>query len=197
MPLCALCKQPLTFFFQIAFPESHSWAGLTLATFTCIDCVDESYFIPEMLHSAKQAEIPRGFLDSYQQNFRFLTFRTEAGSRRSDYVDRIQFKPITLTPTGRGLVDQSRVGGTPVWVLEDEAPGSYAGSVDMVFLLQLQEGLCFDLVSGATPPMEIDLSGKARRSVAGYCKLFIGNTTYLFGTANPDERLVYAITQID
>ncbi len=35
LPVCKICGEPLTFFFQVAFPEGHIWAGKSLAFFFC------------------------------------------------------------------------------------------------------------------------------------------------------------------
>lgn len=35
LPVCKICGEPLTFFFQAAFPERHMWAGKSLAFFFC------------------------------------------------------------------------------------------------------------------------------------------------------------------
>lgn len=73
MPVCELCGAEQTFFFQVAFPEGHVWQGLSMAVFACTSCAHEEYLIPEMLQGAlPNADIPEGFLDSYQRNFKII-----------------------------------------------------------------------------------------------------------------------------
>ncbi|MFS0724816.1 hypothetical protein [Paenibacillus sp. 1P07SE] len=199
-PACGLCGAPMTFFFQVAFPRDHVWSGLTVAVFACTACADESLLIPEMLPGQLHgADIPEGFLVAYQRNFRFLVFPTEEGRLRQDIPARLVFRPWTLEPAAgmRGTM-ASKAGGDPDWLLDDESPRSYAKSVVMVFLMQLEEGLTFEKLPAAPPQIILGLTGEPEPSPDPYYQLFLGNALYLFGTKRGEgvEPLVYALTQV-
>jgi hypothetical protein len=197
IPTCTLCGSDQTFFFQVAFPDDHEWGGLSLAVFACISCADEESLIPEMLPGPLcGVDIPKGFLTSYQRNFRFLVFSTDATLRRG-HVEKVRFKTLVLEPSDDPTVDGHKIGGAPNWALEDEAPGTYASRTPMVFLLQLQQGYEFETVEGAPRQMELDLDGKPKPAARAHYHLFLGNALYLFGTGDLHEPLVYAVTQVD
>lgn len=194
IPRCSLCASDQSFFFQVAFPSDHGWAGLSLAVFACTSCADESYLIPEMLPGPLPgADIPAGFLSNYQRNFRFEVFETHRAEIVAGYRERVRFQRIRL---GGGGPSIGQVGGLPSWVLEDESPGTYASS-PMVFLLQLRSHVEFGLIQGAPPQMEIGLLGDPEPAPFDFYKLFIGNTLYLFGTEGLARSEVYAVTQVD
>ena len=195
-PACGLCGSPLTFFFQIDFPARHPWEGKTLAVFACTACAVRGSLIPPMLEGQlKQADIPEGFLTEYQSNFRLLVFDSARSSIRWDHAGPIKFRALVSEPGTRHFVFLA--GGSPVWLLEDESPRSYAGSIPMLFLLQLHEGFVFETVAGAPAQMEVAWGGKGQRaSTRGGYRLFLGNAVYFFGTQD-GESLVYAVTQVD
>lgn len=197
IPVCGLCGLPQTFFLQIAFRENHPWAGLSLAVFACISCADESHLIPEMLSAGlRKVEIPDGFLSSYQRNFRFLVFETKTAVLRTDYRERVKFLRLDLIETDDATVNESKIGGTPNWILEDETPKSYGKAVPMFFLMQFLSDLQFPILAEAPPQMKLGLAGLPEPSRMRCYKLFLGNLTYLFGTISPSNPSVYAITQI-
>ena len=141
-------------------------------------------------------DIPQGFLESYQRNFRFMVFDTADGVVREDYSARVAFRRLVLTAE----VPEKKlgqVGGSPTWVLDDETPGSYRGSVGMVFLMHLMPGLRFDASPGAPRQIGLGLDGKPRAARRDGYQLFLRNAVYLFGTSSADVPLVYAITQVD
>jgi hypothetical protein len=194
VPRCKLCGAEQTFFFQVAFPDDHAWAGLTLAVFACTSCADENSLIPEMLAGALPgANIPKNFLEGYQKNFRFEVFQTTAGRIANDYHERIRFRRIRFGDGNGSSLGQ--IGGTPTWVLEDESPYLYDSTTPMCFLLQVSRGINFETVDGAPRQMEIGLSGDQEPSPYDFYQLFIGNAVYMFGTKGPPLYLVYAITQ--
>jgi hypothetical protein len=195
LPICALCGERQTFMFQVAFPHGSDWAERTLACFSCMRCADENFLIPEMLSSHRSgANIPAGFLTSYQRNFAFLVFPTANSKLVSNYVQEVAFHALEFSKTA-GPARFGKIGGAPNWVLEDEAPGTYDASVPMVFLMELESNVQFSIVDGAPPQMELDLLGNPSPSPLGYYQLFLGNALYLFGTSDGDP-LVYAITQV-
>lgn len=95
-PVCSLCGHEMSFMFQIAFPDDHFWAGKTLALFFCLDCFGHEFCIPEMPQgdSLYHVEIPEGFLNSYQRNFKVLVFDTKDGVPCNDYCERVAFRKI-------------------------------------------------------------------------------------------------------
>lgn len=93
LPKCSLCNEQQTFIFQISFPDEHIWSGLSMAVFACTSCAKEGYFIPEMLKGQlKDINIPKGFLEKYQCNFKTLVFKTEEATIRTDYREKVKFK---------------------------------------------------------------------------------------------------------
>jgi hypothetical protein len=89
----------------------------------------------------------------------------------------------------------AQIGGTPVWVLENEAPSKVAGA-NATFLFQLRQGLEFPTVEGAPPQMDIGLDGSPELGAPGHYELFLGNAIYFFGPERPSS-LVYVLTQVD
>jgi hypothetical protein len=197
MPSCELCCEELTFFFQVAFPENHTWRGLSLAVFTCTLCANEDYVIPSMVSGhLLGANIPQTFLQEYQVNFRLLVFDTNKGKLRSDYEEKIRFKQWKLNQTSTPNVKANKIGGAPSWILEDETPATYDTNTSMFFLMQIQEGFEFELVEGAPPQKELydDFPGY---KPSPFYKLWLGNFAYFFGTADRNLPFVYVISQVD
>lgn len=199
VPICQLCGEVQTFFFQVAFPTSHSWSGRSLAVFACTSCADENHFIPEMLTGPLAgAEIPAGFLERYQTNFRLAVFPTHGTVERLDVDARVE--PFDLScesgAQGEEFSGFAWLGGSPSWLLDDEAPGSYEGSREMCFLFQISPQLVFPRAAGAPAQVTLGLDGKPKFSAAESYQLFLGNAIYFFGTAT-GEPWVYALTQID
>jgi hypothetical protein len=196
IPRCKLCSSEQTFFFQLEFPAGHVWSGVSLAVFSCTSCADENSLIPAMLAcQLSGADIPLGFLDSYQTNFRFLVFRRDSAQLVERYKERIAFKRIQLE-AGDSHSEVGQVGGTPTWILGNEFPNSYNSQTPMEFLLQLKSGLKFPILSSAKPQIELDISGRPQPSPEPFYQLFLGNELYLFGSVGLSTPLVYAITQV-
>jgi hypothetical protein len=197
IPTCPLCGAQQTFFFQIALPETNPWEGLSLAVFSCTSCADREHLIPEMLNVPLHgADIPERFLETYQSNFRFLVFETDAAKLKNEYRSKIRFAAVSLELSRDPNVNGNKVGGRPNWVLEDESPKTYAGRTPMFFLLQFQNEYKFHLLEGAPPQIELALDRTPQPSPLNYYQLFIGNALFLFGTADRQNPLVYAITQV-
>jgi len=195
IPVCKLCGQVETFMFQVAFPSGADWSGRTLGCFACMKCADENFLIPEMLNTQLHgADVPAGFLNSYQRNFAFLVFPTEDGRIVEDYDEQVAFVALEVSANA-GPGDFGKIGGSPDWVLDDESPATYDSSAPMVFLLQVTPGIQFNIVDGAAPQIELDIFGKPAPSPLDYYQLFLGNALYLFGTS-AGSPLVYAITQV-
>lgn len=193
IPTCKLCGSKQTFFFQVAIPEAHELNGMSVACFSCTKCVDENYLIPEMINSElKGADIPSGFLDSYQRNFSFLVFDTDEGVLNTTYEESLEFKALEMSDKASSK-SVGQIGGEAKWLLDDESPSSYEGA-SLKFLLQLNQGLEFKKTDGAEPQMELNIFGEPEASPLDHYQLFLGNALYLFAT-NKDKK-VYAITQV-
>jgi hypothetical protein len=181
----------------VAFPKANPWAGFSLAVFSCTACADREHLIPEILKGPlRGADIPERFLETYQTNFRFLVFETASARMRSDYRPKIRFMPLFLNPSSDSNIAGDKIGGNPNWLSEDESPKTYAGRTPMFFLLQLQNEYRFHLLEGAPPQIELALDRTPQPSPLNYYQLFIGNALFLFGTADRQNPLVYAITQV-
>lgn len=195
LPACSSCGSEQSFFLQVGFPELHPWAGRSLSVFACTSCQDEAHVIPEMLSGELHgAIVPDGFLERYQVNFQFLVFDTGMGMLRHDYVPRVVFRRRRLAPTDAPTV-QTKVGGTPSWMLEDESPGSYRGD-PTVFLMQVGSDTTFEIPLEAPRQAKISLdpSLPAIRRESNY-RLFLGNGLYFFGDAKR-RKDVYVVTQV-
>jgi hypothetical protein len=198
LPCCKLCGAEESFFFQVAIPKGNFWEGLSLAVFACTSCADENQLIPQMLPGPLSgADIPEGFLESYQINFRFFVFETASAVPYEKYQERVTFKLFRLEKAGDPDVDENKIGGNPNWLLEDESPKSYGGKTPMFFLLQLLQGFRFEITKSAPRQIELGLDGSPKPSPLSYYQLFNGNKIFLFGTEDRTKPLVYAITQVD
>src|SRR5271170_722359 len=141
---CKLCDAEESFFFQVAIPKGNIWGGLSLAVFACTSCADENQLIPQMLLGLLTgADIPDGFLESYQTNFRLLIFETTLAASHEGYREKVAFRPFRLERSSNSDIDENKVGGNPNWLLEDESPKSYGEKMPMFFLLQLRQGFQF------------------------------------------------------
>lgn len=197
IPACKLCNAEQTFFLQVQFPSAHPWRGFSLAVFECTRCAHEHYLIPQMLPGPLDgADIPVGFLQAYQVNFRFLVFETNSAVIRGDYEGKVRFQRLSLAPSANLNAKANKIGGIPNWILQPEAPSTYAGRMPMIFLLQILPALRFELVPGAPPQTVLALDRSQTAFPGGFYRLFIGNAIYLFGTEDIKEPLVYAITQV-
>ncbi|MBW8351616.1 hypothetical protein K0H71_19555 [Bacillus sp. IITD106] len=197
IPICQLCGVKQTFFFQMAFPQDHFWHDFSMAVFACTSCADEEYLIPEMLQDALPGiNIPKDFLKTYQKNFKIIIFETKEGVIRKDYIEKVQFKRWNLKPTSEINLGQNKLGGNPQWLLDDEAPATYANSIPMFFLMQLMEGMKFEIVEDAPPQIILNLRGQPEPSKHRYYELFLANYLYFFGTKDRSNPLVYILTQI-
>ena len=197
IPVCRFCGSQQTFFSQVAFPRDNPWAGLSLSVFACTSCADENYLIPEMISGPRRnAHIPAGFLESYQRNFRFLVFDSNSATPQTNYRERVKFNRLQLIKATDAKSEDNKIGGSPNWVLEDEAPESYCSKAPMFFLLQILPGFRFPITAEAPPQIELGLDGSPQASPLQDHQLFIGNALFLFGTGDRQKPLVYAITQV-
>lgn len=175
-------------------PEGAVWEGSTISVYQCTRCADENHLIPKMLHSGLAgADIPAGFLND-QPNFSFVVFPTDQGEIVSSYDKTIRFAEIQFVE-GNAVGSFGKLGGQPDWMLDDECPSTYGGSVPMAFLIQVTPNFEFKMTGAAEPQIELNIMGDPSPSPLDYYQLFISNALYLFGPTS-GQRVVYAITQV-
>jgi hypothetical protein len=190
IPTCAACSARMCFFFQVALPAGHRWAHSILAMFHCTSCCSEETLVPEMPDVALEgADIPPGFLATYQTNFRFVVAGMAGASRRADYEPLIEHDSVSPSSW--------RVGAEPEWLLDDEAPGSYESFRDPAFLFQVPRGTIFATRPGAPPQKTLDLEGAVVDADRAHYELFLGNAAYFFGFGPPAAERIYVVTQAD
>ena len=197
-PVCSLCGHEMSFMFQIAFPEGHFWAGKTLALFFCLDCPGGEFCIPEMPQgeSLYHVEIPEGFLDSYQRNFKVLVFDTKDGMPCSDYSERVAFRKINLVSEEKNSKEaEFTVGGRPIWLMGRETPGNYASNQKLKLLFQIREDFKFPKLEEAAP--QADEFSKTKLSAYPWYDLFVRNRIYFWGTDPKKDPKVYISVQTD
>ena len=163
LPVCELCGNPLTFFFQI---ESHI-PYLAIAVFACTSCASEDDLIPEMLDvPLRGAMVEDSFLQRYQNNFKILAFNPNEAVPRTDYAQRIEFSELEFADQyHEGCF--GKLAGLPNWIAEYEAPCE----ANFDFLVQVFGGHEFAVTDHAPPQVAIDLRGNAVPSVEGYYEL--------------------------
>lgn len=190
VPACAFCSARMCFFFQVALPVGHRWHGALVAMFQCVSCCSEDTLIPEMLSvPLGGAEIPSGFLTRFQTNFRMVVSDIAAGRLRNDYEPLIQQKPINSLTW--------RIGAEPLWLAEDETPGSYESFGQPAFLFQVPRGTTFPKLPGAPPQKTLDLAGNVVDDDRSDYELFLGNAIYFLGFGDPSAERIYVVTQVD
>lgn len=198
IPHCKLCGAEECFFFQVAFPKGVVWSGLSLAVFACTSCADEARLVPQMLPGPLSgADVPAGFLESYQKSFQFLVFQTALATLCTKYREKVKFKPFQAWSTDNPRANETKIAGCPNWLQGDESPRLYGGVAPMPFLLQLLEGFRFEITEHAPRQIELGLDGSPQTSPLNYYQLFNGNRIFLFGTEGLAEPLVYVVTQVD
>lgn len=212
LPACKICGTPLTFFFQVAFPEGHIWYGKSLALFYCSSSYekhsDKEQFPPSINSDARNNfKIPEGKLnpETYQTLFRAIVFNTSDGVLRDDYHERVSYQKISWKPSSR--LDKKVpiiLGEEPIWVgirkYGKEFP-AYYGDQPMKLILQIADYFNFDRLPDAPPEMEEDFFGDdgafVPREEPNYTLFFEFNRIYLWGTSDPENPVVYLSVQND
>lgn len=211
LPVCKICGEPLTFFFQVAFPEGHMWVGKSLAFFFCSADYHKhkgKEQLPRPVHADANDnfDIPAGELnpESYQSMFRAIAFDTSEGVLREDYQERVAYQEIEWE--SRRAKDKKTpilLGGEPIWTgikkYGKERPASYGGK-PMGLILQVAENFNFDKLPDAPPEMEEDFMGDERfvaRVEPNYTLFYEFNRVYLWGPEDPSDSVVYINVQND
>lgn len=209
LPVCQICGTPLTFFFQVAFPEGHMWHGKSLALFYCSSAYekhsDKDQFPPSVSPDARtNFKIPAGKLNpkTYQTLFRAFVFNTSDGVLRNDYHERVAYQKIVWKVSGR-LNKKAPIilGEEPIWVgvkkYGKEFP-SYYGDQPMKLLLQVADYFNFDRLADAPPEMEENFFGEdafVPRTEPNYTLFYEFNRIYLWGTEDPESPAIYLSVQ--
>lgn len=211
LPVCKICGEPLTFFFQVAFPEGHMWAGKSLAFFFCSADYHkhkDKEQLPRPVHADTKDnfDIPAGELnpESYQTMFRAIVFDTSEGVLREDYQERVAYQEIEWKP--RRAKDKKTpilLGGEPIWTgikkYGKERPASYGGKL-MGLILQVAENFNFDKLPDAPPEMKKSYLGNGgfkERTQPNYTLFYEFNRVYLWGPEDPSDLVVYINVQND
>lgn len=196
LPICKICGEPLTFFFQIAFPKEHMWAGKSLAFFYCIRAYDKHNSkekFPPMLIGGDPI-VADGVLepDSYQTLFRAVYFDTEKGVVREDYEERVAYQRIDWIKIKKK--DPSvplALAGEPVWMgYGNERPKIYEEK-KLQLVLQVAERFRFDKNPDAPSQMdEFSCLGQENcypRKENNYTFFFDHNRVYLWATEDREN----------
>ena len=209
LPVCKVCGEPLTFFFQVAFPKQHMWAGKSLAFFYCTESYhkhDANRQFPPYI-TAKESDlfnIPDGEINPeiYQTLFRVIFFNTADGVLREDYTEKVAYKKITWM---LGNISRRRIpiiiAGDAIWSSQfgRERPASYEGK-PMHLVLQVADNFNFEKLPDAPPEMEKtfmpDPPFKPREE-NDYTFFYDFNRVYLWGTAEPDHPSFWLNVQND
>jgi hypothetical protein len=205
LPLCGLCGERQTFFFQVAFPADHVWSGRTLAVFQCTCCIDDEHLAPLIRRSLFPAmknnyllpgdDIPDHALERIQTRWRFLAFPTAGAVPRAEYREKIRFRPIWLKPfADPKSTIRSKVGPTPGWVAAASDPGLYMGK-PLSFLMQWGMFFKFDLLPDAPPPFDPLMDRIPELKEIRHYDLIIGKQLYFFGNQVDSSLHVYLCSQ--
>lgn len=200
LPTCKVCGEPLTFFFQIAFPRGHMWEGKSLAFFYCTCAYhkhdDKRMFPPAIQTGAKNDlfDIPDGALspESYQTLFRVIFFDTTDGVLREDYEEKVAYQRIDWkTSRKKDKKTPIIIGGEAIWSANygKERPAAYEGKA-MELVLQVADYFNFEKLDDAPPEMEETYQKDnpfRPRKENNYTFFFDFNRVYLWGTAEKEN----------
>lgn len=200
LPVCRICGEPLTFFFQIAFPEGHMWAGKSLAFFYCT-CGrhkhDDKQQFPPAIHTGTKNDlfdIPDGEIDpeTYQTLFRVVFFHTADGVLREEYKEKVAYQRIDWV-SGRKKDRKTPIiiAGDAIWSAQygKERPALYEGK-KMELILQVAEKFNFEKLEDAPPEMENTYQKDnpfKPRVENDYTFFFSFNRVHLWGTVEPEH----------
>jgi hypothetical protein len=198
LPRCALCGEQLTFFWQVALPTAHPWAGKAIALFACVSTPHDEHLAPRLPGDRpKGVVVTADFMKAQQSNFRTLVFDVHAAVPRMDYEPRVRF--LRLSERGeRGARAVLRIADRPKWTHEDETPGMAESGEPFCFLVQLSGESVFPTLPTAPPqaqPSFIPSKLIAMLDPVPEYKLFVGNDVFFFGTSVGSSPSVYAVAQ--
>jgi hypothetical protein len=194
IPHCTQCGAEMTFFFQIAFPRKHMWEGRTITFFHCTACANMDNYWPKTYYTRGQdnyPNIPDGFLDTYQTNFRIYVFETtEPVIQRNEAKHVLKFERLSfekLNPRVK-YYNTTKVGGIPAWDLSklDGADEIYKEVTYMGagfdFLMQVERDWSFTRLPETPPQFDYYKEGSP---VYNLYNPFMGPKMYFLGTTAP------------
>jgi hypothetical protein len=194
LPICKRCGARMTFFFQIAFPQKHPWAGRIMAVFACTSSPDRDHIDPPI--APDRRHLPDHFLDEYEQSFALMNFESQPTVMRREYIPVLKFERLELKPLRSLTAQVTRVGGKPNWRIGNDFPGQYMGS-RFDFLMQIWgSGLEFEFtkLDDAPPQAQVPWFGDPYRLDGKYA-LLGGPPLYFFGTTDLESPRVYVLNQ--
>lgn len=161
LPVCKICGDPLTFFFQVAFPQGHMWEGKSLAFFFCTSTYhkhDNRDWFPPSLIAEDGADVPAEDLapDNYQTLFRVFFFDTQDGILREDYSEKVMYQRIDWKlGKRRDKKIPIILDSEPIWMdsFQRERPKSCGGK-NLQLVLQVADYFNFEKHSDAPPQMD-------------------------------------------
>lgn len=199
VPHCQICDAPLTFFFQIAFPEKHVWEGRVMVAFDCksLDhpCSGAGYNSISIPYTDKYIHVDDSLLDSYQKKFHFSVFNADEATRlQSKFDEKLAFERLTFEHVNpRARYDgMDKIGGKPAWFVyrsTDEGANRYkkmtyrGGGFD--FLMQIENYWTFRRLPHVPLETKSRYLTKATAPERDYY-MFITNHLKFFGTNSPE-----------
>lgn len=198
LPVCKVCGDPLTFFFQVAFPKGHMWEGKSLALFFC----DSTYYkhdgqdwFPPVMLADDGADLPAEALEpeNYQNLFRAYFFDTKDGVLREDYKEKVKYQRIDWKE-GRRRDKKIPIilAGEPIWMnsYQRERPRSCGGK-KLELVLQVADNFNFEIYPDAPAELEKNYMGKnppfKPREENNYTLFCDFNRVFLWGTADKEN----------
>lgn len=201
LPYCHFCQLPLTFFFQIAFPEKHVWQGRIMAFFYCTalehgtgPCGYEDDWV-DIVYTEDYKHLPDGILDSYQKNFCTYVFNAdEETNLQGKFAERIAFERLTFEPIDPNERHDgvTKVGGKIAWCnfpSDAEHADMYkeitymGGGVD--FLMQFSQSQDWRFKRLPDAPYQHQYQYKRPDAGNQIYRLFRGAPLKFFGTNSP------------
>ncbi|HBV81214.1 MAG TPA: hypothetical protein DEB74_00145 [Lachnospiraceae bacterium] len=203
LPTCKVCGEPLTFFFQVAFPKGHMWEGKSLAFFFCTSTYykhDAHEWFPPILLANDGEDVSFKELESnsYQTLFKVYFFDTKNGVLREDYHEKVMYHRIDWKP-GRRRDKKIPIilAGEPIWMdsFQRERPKSCGGK-NMELILQVADYFNFEKYPDAPPEMKKSYIANKNsfqpRKENNYTLFCDFNRVFLWGT-NDKEEPVFGI----
>ncbi len=196
LPVCKVCGEPLTFFFQLAFPKGHIWEGKSLAFFFCTSTYykhDAQEWFPPRLLANDKADVPIEALDSdsYQTLFRVYFFDTKEGVLRQDYHEKVMYQRIDWK-AGRRRDKKVPIilAGEPIWMdsFQRECPKSCGGK-NLELVLQIADYFNFEKYPDAPPEIRRSFQPRKENNYTLFCDF---NRIFLWGT-DDKEKPVFGI----
>lgn len=207
LPVCKICGDPLTFFFQVAFPKGHMWEGKSLAFFFC----DSTYYKhdahdmlpPVLLGDEDEVSSAELSPDNYQTLFRIYFFDTKDGVLREDYQEKVMYQRIDWKEGSRRDKKVPIIlAGEPIWMesFQRERPKSCDGK-RLELVLQVADYFNFEKYPDAPSEMERNDTTEEPpfqpREENNYTLFADFNRVFLWGTTDKENPVFGINVQSD